>query len=356
LDITAFRISAPTTGQIVLLIVVFFVIALVFIIASRSAIKTSSKKKGKVITGPGWHNFYQFAKIRGLTKQETEVLKKLVISYGLNKPTLVFTSTPILDGCIQRAIKRISLRELKGESKDDIINLYYRIRNKITRNRAVKGIVTTKSIPIGAKLRIEVERAGVFTVTVVRNDDECFGISIPLLPPGKMIAWGKLKLKCSYWRENDAAYVFDTRVSDVIIDDNEQLLCLKHTNKISRVQKRRYPRKNIRLPVLFVRLRIIEQDGKKKAIVDRRDAHWGTIIDISVGGLSIETTSPIDKNNYIKVEFELKEDYKVMGVGKVKRIERNPAKKNWIMHIQFTKMDKRYKNEIFALLYDYETI
>lgn len=356
MDITAFRISAPTTGQVILLIIIFVVVALVFFIASRSTVGSTGKKKRKIAGGTGWHNFYQLAKMRGLTKQETEVLKKLVISYGLNKPTLVFTSTPILDGCIQRAIKRISIKEIKGESKDDIINLYYRIRNKITRNRSVKGITTTKSIPVSAKLRIEAEKAGIFTVTVVRNDDECFGISIPILPTGRMIAWGKRKLKCSYWRENDAAYVFETKVSDVIIDDNDQLLCLKHTNKVLRVQKRRYPRKNVRLPVLFVRLRIIEQDGKKKAVVDRREAHWGTIIDISVGGMSIETTSPVDKNNYIKVDFELKEDYKVVGIGKVRRIERNPAKKNWIMHIQFTKMDKRYKNEIFALLYDYERI
>ena len=356
MDITAFRISAPTTGQVILLIVIFFVVALVFFIASRSAVRTSSKRKGKFTTGASWHNFYQLAKMRGLTRQETEVLRRLVISYGLNKPALVFTSTPILDGCIQRAIKRTSIKELKGESKDDVINLYYRIRNKITRNRAIRGIATTKSIPVGAKLRIEAEKAGIFSVKVVRNDDECFGINIPILSPGKMIAWGKMKLKCSYWRENDAAYVFETKISDVIIDDNEQLLCLKHTNKVSRIQKRRYPRKNVRLPVLFVRLRIIEQGGKKKAIVDRRDAHWGTIVDISVGGMSIETTSPVDKNNYIKIEFELKEDYKVVGIGKVRRIERNPAKKNWIMHIQYTKMDKRYKNEIFALLYDYETI
>jgi len=334
----------------------FIIVALVFFLASRSVKSGASKKKGKLATGAGWHNFYQLAKIRGLTRQETEVLRKLVQAYGLKKPTLVFTSTPILDGCIQRAVKRISMKEVKGESKDDIVNLYYRIRNKITRNKTVRGIVDTKSIPVGAKLRVEAEKGGNFTVTVIRNDDEIFGISIPLLPPGRMIAWGKMKLKCSYWRENDAAYIFETKVNDVVIEDNEQFLSLKHTKKISRVQKRRYPRKNVRLPVLFVRLKIIEQDGKKKAIVDRRDAHWGTIIDISVGGMSIETTSPIDKNNYTKVEFELKEDYKVAGIGKVKRIERNPAKRNWVMHIQFTKIDKRYKNEIFALLYDYETI
>ena len=355
MDITAFRISAPTPGQIIILIVIFLVIGLVFYLASRASGTGTRKRTGKP-TGTGWHNFYQLAKMRGLTKQETEVLRKLVQAYGLTRPTMVFTSTAILDGCIQRAIRRVSLKEVKGESKDDIINMYYRIRNKITRNRAVKGVATTKAIPVGAKLRIEVPKVGFFSVSVVKNDDECLGISIPMLPPGKTVAWGKLKLNCSYWRENDAAYNFETKVLDVVVTDVDQYICLKHTNKITRVQKRRYPRKNVRIPVIFVRLRVIEQDGRKKAIVDRKDAHWGTIIDISVGGLSIETTAPVDKNNYVKVEFELKEDYKVVGYGKVKRIERNPAKRNWIMHIQFTKIDKRYKNEIFALLYDYETL
>jgi len=355
LDIEAFQITTPTTSQVVVLIIVVFVIGLgLFIMARRSSTSTRGGR-GKT-TGTGWHNFYQIAKNRGLSKTETEILKRLVLACKLSKPTLIFTSTNILDSCVQRVVRKLSLQELKGESKDDTINMYYRLRNKIARTKSTGGITTTRAIPLGAQIRVMMLNYGNFNVTVNKNEEEYLGISIPVLPPGKVVPWDKKKVKCSYWKENDAAYVFMTKVEDVIVNDEIQTICLKHTDKITRIQKRLYPRKSVRLPVFFSRVRIIEEGGKKKAIVDRKDTHWGTIIDISVGGLSVETSIPVNKNNYIRVEFELREDYKLVAFGKVKRIEKNTSRKSWLMHIQFTKIEKKHKNEIFALLYNYQTI
>jgi hypothetical protein len=353
-EIEAFQIKPPSTAQIIIIVAVLVVIGIgFFIIAMRSASGPGKKRRP---LGPGWRSFLQIAKSRGFTKAEIEALRRLVVNCGLTKPTLLFTSRHILDSCIQRTIRRISVQDVKGEKKEDIINFYYRLRNKIARTSAAHGIPATTAIPVGARLRISVDKYGEFTTTVNRNEDEYLGIAIPVLPPGRMIAWDRRKVKCTYLREDDAAYTFETKVKDVIINDEVQTIALYHTNRISRVQKRMYPRKNVRLPVFFSRVRIVEEGGKRKAVVDRKDTHWGTIIDLSVGGLSIETAVPVDRNNYIRVEFELREGYKVVAFGKVKRIEKNSVRKTWNMHIQFTKIEKRDKNEIFAVMYDYQTI
>lgn len=354
MEIEAFRITGPSTGQIIILIVLIVVVALAFLIGSRK-INSRARKEGR-ISGTNWHNFYQIAKMRGLLKNEIEILKKLVLTYGLSKPTLIFTSTTILDSCIQRAVRRLSLQEIKGESKDDIINVYYRLRNKIIRGKRGRAISTTRVIPAGVKLRVGVQGYGYYTVNVVRNEADYLGISIPVLPPGKIIPWNRKKVKCSYFRENDAVYRFDTRVIDVIVTSEIQTICFKHTDKVERIQKRLYPRQNVRLPVFYSRVRVTEEGGKKKAFVDRKETHWGTVVDISVGGLSIETTIPFDRNNYLRAEFELREEYKIVGFGKIRRLERDAARKTWLMHIQFTKIDKKHKNEIFAVLYNYQTI
>jgi c-di-GMP-binding flagellar brake protein YcgR len=356
LDIEAFQITTPTVGQIVILIAVVVVIGLALFIASRRTTSSRSGKGRRSSTSSGWHSFYQIAKARGLGKQETELLRRLAQNCRLTKSSQVLTSMTVLDSCIQREIRRLSLNEVKGESKDDLINKYYRLRNRVARTRSASGITTTQAIPVGSQVRVMVQNDGSFNVKVNRNDDKFLGISIPILPPGKIVAWDKKRVKVSYWRENDAAYVFITKVDDVIVTEEIQTICLRHTDRVTRVQKRLYPRKSVRLPVLFSRVRVIEEGGRKKAVVDRKDTHWGTIIDISVGGSSIETTIPFNKNNYLKVEFELQEDNKVVAFGKVKRIEQHRAKKTWIMHIQFTKIDKRHKNEIFAVLYDYQTV
>jgi hypothetical protein len=321
-----------------------------------SSLTSSTRRKGIRTPGSSWHGFYQMARTRGLTKEESDLLRRLVQAQGVQRPNLIFTSMTILDSAIQRAVRRLGMQELRGESKDEIINAYYRLRNKIARSKAGRSVANTKAIPIDSRIRINLQKYGSFTVTVNRNESEYLGVTIPSLPPDKSIPWNRQKVKCWYWRENDAGYVFETKVSNVILTSGLQTICLKHTDQVSRVQKRTYPRKNVRLPVVYSRVRVVDEGGKKRAFVDKKETHWGTIVDISVGGLSVETTVPIDLNSYIRTEFELKEELKVVGFGKVKRIERNAARRTWNMHIQFTKIDKKYRNEIFAVLYNYQTL
>ncbi len=354
MEIEAFRITAPTTGQYIILIVFVVVIGAAFYIAVH---KTGvAKRRPGRSSGTGWHDFYKIAKMRALSKKETEVLKRLVISRKIAKPTLIFTSATILDSCIQRAVRRLTLQETKGESNANMINMYYRLRNKISRGRSGRIIRSTRGIDVGVKMRLGIQDFGYFNARVVKNVTDYLGMSIPVLPQGKTINWARKKVKCSFWRENDAVYVFESKVIDVVVTEEIEAICIRHTYKIARIQKRLYPRKNVRLPVFFSKMQIIMEGGKKKAFVDKKETHWGTIIDISVGGMSIETTAPISKNNFVRVDFELREEYKVLGYGKVKRIERDASRKTWVMNIQTTKMDKKYKNEIFAVLYNYQTI
>jgi c-di-GMP-binding flagellar brake protein YcgR len=354
--VDTFQLSTPTTAQVIILVIVIFIIGIGLFIAARRTGGGGTRKKGAAAAGTGWHSFNQIAKLRGLNKDEAGLLRGLVVANKLSKPSLIFSSMNILDSCIQRQVRKLSLQEVRGESKEDLINRYYRLRNKVVRNRDVRGLSTTRAIPLGARMRAEVQNYGQYSVQVNQNEEEFLGISIPVLPPGKYVPWNKKRVKCLYWKEEDASYIFESKVIDVIVTDEIQSICLKHVDQITRSQKRLYPRKSVRLPVYFSRVRVVEEGGRKKAVVDRRDTHWGTIIDISVGGLSIETAVPINRNNFVRVEFELREDYKMVAFGKVKRIEKNAARNTWIMHIQFTKIEKKDRNEIFAVLYNYQTI
>ena len=351
-----FQLATPTAAQVIILVIVIFVIGIGLFIAARRTGGGGTRKKGADAAGTGWHSFNQIAKLRGLNKDEAALLRKLVVANKLSKPSLIFSSMNILDSCIQRQVRKLSLQEIQGEPREDLINRHYRLRNKVVRNRDVQGLSTTRAIPLGARMRVEVQNYGQYSVQVNQNEDEFLGISIPVLPPGKNVPWNKKRVKCLYWKEDDASYIFESKVMDVIVTDEIQSICLKHVDQITRSQKRLYPRKSVRLPVYFSRVRVVEEGGRKKAVVDRRDTHWGTIVDISVGGLSIETAVPINRNNFVRVEFELREDYKMVAFGKVKRIEKNAARKTWIMHIQFTKIEKKDRNEIFAVLYNYQTI
>ena len=103
--VNSFQLSTPTASQVVILVVVIAVVGLVLFLAARRT-AGSGKRRARSSVGVGWHNFNQLAKIRGLSRDEAALLRQLVISYKLTKPSLIFTSVNILDSCIQRQIRK----------------------------------------------------------------------------------------------------------------------------------------------------------------------------------------------------------------------------------------------------------
>jgi len=89
----------------------------------------------------------------------------------------------------------------------------------------------------------------------------------------------------------------------------------------------------------------------KKSIVEKR-RNAGKIMDISIGGCSIKTTTSVNQGQRVKVEFIHNDGSIIAALGEVLRITHNGI--NTIIHAHFLKVPRRSLNSINAMVYEYE--
>jgi hypothetical protein len=94
----------------------------------------------------------------------------------------------------------------------------------------------------------------------------------------------------------------------------------------------------------------VEGSGKKSRLVVDKRKFSGNIADISIGGCSIKTNSPIKVGARIKVEYTQKEN-NVAALGQVLRINRTGVSN--IVHVKFLRVTQKSMNLINAYVFEY---
>jgi hypothetical protein len=130
-----------------------------------------------------------------------------------------------------------------------------------------------------------------------------------------------------------------------------QVLQIVHSNEIKRLSQRRFRRRMVAAPAEFslVRLEPGPRKREQKMVVDKRKA-TGRILDISVGGCSIQTASVISAGVRLKIDFKAGGGH-VVALGEVLRINRNRT--GTVMHVKFLKVPRKSLNLINALVFEY---
>jgi hypothetical protein len=77
----------------------------------------------------------------------------------------------------------------------------------------------------------------------------------------------------------------------------------------------------------------------------------GNIIDISAGGCSLKTNTPVNEGQRLKIDFTREDDSIVAALGQVLRHEK--AGISTILHVKFLKVPRRSLNSINAMVYEY---
>jgi hypothetical protein len=130
-----------------------------------------------------------------------------------------------------------------------------------------------------------------------------------------------------------------------------QVLQVVHSTAIKRLSQRRFRRRQTSVSIEFnlVRLEPGPKRHEQRMVVDKRKA-LGTILDISIGGCSIQTSSAISAGVRIKIAFIAAKQH-VVALGEVLRTNRNRG--GTIMHIKFLKVPRKSMNMINALVFEY---
>jgi hypothetical protein len=130
-----------------------------------------------------------------------------------------------------------------------------------------------------------------------------------------------------------------------------RVLQIVHTNTIKRLSKRRFRRREIVIPVEFHTVRLERAPGNKepKMIVDKQKG-MGSILDISVGGCSIQTSGAVSAGARVKINLMI-EKRQAVALGEVLRTNRNRTAT--VLYTKFLKIPRRSLNMINALVFEY---
>ncbi len=357
---TQYQFLARTSSKsiwIFALVIIGFLALLIIgnIIGSRRTRNLDPEQRRKY----SQHIFRKMAKDIGLGKNHIDILEYLIRVCKVKQPFLIFSNSGLLDDMLKKGIYSLERnRGLNDEQQEKQLSQVFQIKQIIERNsRRGIGVRSTNLMKLGQALIVNPETGGEFQTKVVSNMRDMLACTAPKNEAGHDFRLKKgTRLRIHFWRESDAGYSFQTKVLGY--DNIKGIVCIliQHSKTLRREQQRKFRRRHLHRPCFFYPIRIqISGQGrraKRRAVVQNNQRLLGNILDISAGGCSIASMSPLKTGSLVKLEFEISRTQRITVYGKVKRA-RSQKVRGGIMHVMFTKLSSRNLNNIYSYVYNY---
>lgn len=269
----------------------------------------------------------------------------------LEQPSSLFFSLNSLSRCMNQISRQADSEGTAGTSKvQNLLSKLYDFRTKLqNESDSKKGLVTTESLDKGQKLRIILPGKGVFYSEILNNASSIV-ISVPKQKdaiPLTAEAWVGKVVSVYFWRKGDAAYGFDTKVTQHGLFMGKPSISIMHSSNLTRTQKRKAVRAKCEI---YGNLFIVKGEVDPFAI-ETKNAYRCFIEDISEAGAMIKIGGKGVQNIKIKLQFNIGKKLIVM-YGVVRTVEFNERENVSHLHFECTKIDPVMRNDILAFVYD----
>jgi c-di-GMP-binding flagellar brake protein YcgR len=353
-DYNFFETPDPTTNIIMVgvLVALFLVGGLGALLSSRTA------RRG---TGGGGifarYNLKRAARNAGLSRDQVRTLLGLVRRYNVQDPLRLFRENAYLSSLVRRAIRDLDTSNMGEQERESLKYIIFQIKRLVSLHMAGRTTLgSTRKLRVGRDIQISTDGKEWYEATIATNLPEALVISAPLDRFDRPIVWNKgTAVSCRVLAEGTGkVYSFDTHVSGIRKSRSGMGMLVAHTSRIQESQKRRYPRREMDMPVFFWPVFIMNvgagRKAKKRAFVSDERRGVGRLEDISAGGCAIRSQRPLKAGTLIKVEFETWDRTKLSAFGKVRATQRTPLRYG-IMHIMFTRVSRKNLNMIQSYVY-----
>jgi c-di-GMP-binding flagellar brake protein YcgR len=303
--------------------------------------------------------FARMAREAGLQKEHVEILDYLIRTCRVMQPFLIFSSPGLLDDMLRKGIYSLEKNtELAAEERERQLSVIYQIKQIIEQNsRKGTGIRSTSLLKPGQPMVIHTEIGGHHPTQVVSSMKNMLACTTARNSSGQELRWQKgTQLKISFWRENDAGYVFQTKTLGYDAVKGRSCVLIQHAKILRQEQRRKFRRRALERACFFSPVQIVEsgegRNRKLKAVVQGGRQRIGTVLDISAGGCSIASLTPLPAGSLIKVDFDLSRGVQIGVFGKVCRF-REERRQGGVMNVKFTKVSGKHLNHIYSYVYNY---
>ena len=133
-------------------------------------------------------------------------------------------------------------------------------------------------------------------------------------------------------------------------------MIIGHTDKITKLPNRSHERKAINLICLFSSVtaaNIVNGKHTEHKFFPSGKYFEGEMLDISAGGCSITTRSPLGNGEYLLIKCMLDGKNEDSIIAKVVKRQPSDVAEKTTMHIQFAKIPRVSMNRVFTFIYNY---
>jgi c-di-GMP-binding flagellar brake protein YcgR len=305
------------------------------------AVRANKEKKS------GWIRFYATGKDSGFSFKEIELLRRLAVKLEMEDPASLFWSQDQLDRCIRSLIQNSRLTGTEGDEETQIFlsKLYdHRKKMELETSRMKEGLSSSTQLRESQPLRILLSGTGVFKSLVIKNIAAYLTIARPSssnMPHGS--PWAGRRVSIYFWRENDAAYVFDTDVLDDVFSRGRAALKIAHANSLFRIQKRKSIRVKARISAYLYLVGDRERPGK----IELNPGLKCFIEDLSDSGCAVTIGGKAKEGIRVKLQFLL-DDVPVVMSGTVRSSEYQEDANRSLLHIEADPLERAVRNIILG--------
>jgi hypothetical protein len=299
-----------------------------------------------------WLQFYAKGKESGFTFKEVNMLRKVAVENRLKYPTSLFWSIAQLDRSIKGMIIKFRNQGVLNDPEPaHFLSKLFDFRKNVEFDlpKYKLGLRSTRKMPARQRIVLNVPGIGNFNAQVVENLRRYMAISYPEGPKTpRDFTWRGQRVNVYFWRQDDAGYVFESRVIDDFIDRQYPILHLAHSDSLVRSQKRRSVRVTTNIPASLYPVRNMAEAGEMRETTRGLRCR---IRDLSEDGAAVIIGGRAKTGMGVKFQFSLGKSVIVM-LGTVKGVNYNERKNQSLLHIQANPPSLPVKNRILIYVYN----
>ncbi len=303
-------------------------------------------------------SFHRQAARVGLTKQQANTLLSQARAQGIASPARLLQEGSLLDRTVRDALYELDETARDEQDRERRKAELFAIRTTIAvHSQNTGGVRSSKSLRLGQEVDITADGRTWFSPRVTAQTVERFGVEMPYTEGNREVRPVKgAKVRLRFQTVAGHLYTCTTTVLGYGLARRVPALFLAHTNRISRVQQRKYPRREFHRACYFYPVSVTTtgrgRRAKRQAVVNHSDRRFGRFEDLSAGGAAIRAQRPLPARSLLKIEFETAGGVSVSVFGKVRSLQK-PSYRAGLMHVMFAGGSRRHLNAIQSYVYGY---
>ena len=303
--------------------------------------------------------FRRAARSVGLPEEEVRFLEEFGRALSLANPEFVFRNPQKLDAFFKDAYRQIDKGAISETDADDRKARLFAARERLTHASAMGGnIRSTRQLGRGAPLTFIAPGQESYPSVILAVEPSGLAVEPVSDSYGEALRFRRgTKLTCYFYAKSHQGFQFATRVIGWEKLAGKDAMVLAHSDEVSALPARRHARRETKAPCTFYRVAVTAAKGgsgkgQRNAAKVENIPFPGTIVDISAGGLGIQTANPLEAGEFVKIVFNPGGGGAQAAFAKVIRM--NKANNfGGVMHVQFVKISRQGLNAILSYVYGY---